>query len=76
MERIVLEVDDNIGKKWRSASVQLKAHLSRLMEKQIEKATDPSFGPDSIQYLTELRDEMEEKGLTQEKLDDILRDET
>lgn len=76
MERIVLEVDDNIGKKWRSASIQLKSSLIKLMEKQIEKATDAAKGADSVQFFAELRNEMAEKGLTQEILDDILKDET
>lgn len=75
MERIVLEVDSSTSKKWRAASIQLKTELSKLMEKQIAKLIDDNKGSDSIQYFNELRDEMAEKGLTQEVLDDILNDE-
>lgn len=75
MERIVLEVDDYAGKKWRSASNRLKSELSKLIEKQIVEILDIKKGEDSIQYFNELREEMAEKGLTQEILDDILKDE-
>ena len=45
------------------------------MERIVAKLIDDNKGRDSVQYFNELRDEMAEKGLTQEILDDILNDE-
>jgi hypothetical protein len=75
MERIILEVDERTGKKWRAASMKLKTELSKFMEKQITIILDSKKDIDSIQYFNELREEMSEKGLTQEILDSILKDE-
>lgn len=75
MERIVLEVDDTTAKKWLSASVKLKTELSKFLEQQISTIMDTKQQADSIQYFKELREEMAQKGLTQEILDNILEDE-
>jgi hypothetical protein len=75
MERIVLEVDDKVAKAWRSASVKLKQEIGGVMNQQIAAIIDKKEETDIIQFLNELRQEMAEKGLTQEILDDILKDE-
>lgn len=75
MERIVLEVDDTTAKKWFSASAKLKTELSKFMEQQISDIMDKKQEADSIQYFNELREEMAQKGLSQEKLDEILKNE-
>jgi hypothetical protein len=75
MEKIVLEVDDEVAKAWRTSSVKLKQEIGGLMNKQIATIIEKKEEKDIIQFLRELRKEMAEKGLTQEKLDDILRDE-
>ena len=75
MEKIVLEVDDNVAKAWRTASVKLKREIGGLMNKQIAAIIDQKEEKDIIRFLNELRQEMAEKGLTQEILDDILKDE-
>ena len=75
MERIVLEVDEATARKWHSASRKLKAELSRFIEQQISVIMDTKSKADSIQYFNELRENMAQKGLTQEILDDILKDE-
>ncbi len=75
MEKIVLEVDDEVAKAWRSASVKLKKEIGEVMNKQIATIIDQKEEKDIIQFLSELRQEMAEKGLTQEILDDILKDE-
>lgn len=36
MERIILEVDDSVGKKWRSASEQFRSEVSKVIEKQLD----------------------------------------
>jgi len=75
MERIVLEVDDKVAKAWRTTSVKLKQEIGGLMNKQIATIIEGKKEKDIIQYLNELREEMAERGLTQEILDDILKDE-
>lgn len=76
MERIVLEVDDDVAKAWRMASGKLKQEIGEIMNKQIATIIDKKEEKDIIQFLNELRKEMAEKGLTQEILDDILKDES
>ena len=75
MERIVLEVDDAVAKAWRTASTQLKREIGSLMNKQIATIIEKKEEKDITIFLNELRQEMAEKGLTQEILDDILKDE-
>ncbi len=75
MERIVLEVDDKVAKAWRTASVKLKQEIGGVMNQQIAAIIDKKEETDIIQFLNELRQEMAEKGLTQEILDVILKDE-
>jgi len=73
MERIVLEVDDNVAEAWRTASVKLKQEIGGVMNQQIAAIIDKKEEADIIQFLNELRQEMAEKGLTQEIVDDILK---
>lgn len=75
MEKIVLEVDDKVAKAWRTASTKLKREIGDLMNKQIATIIDKKEEKDIIQFLNELRQEMAARGLTQEILDDILKDE-
>ncbi|MCF8360457.1 MAG: hypothetical protein K9H26_17020 [Prolixibacteraceae bacterium] len=75
MERIVLEVDDSIARKWRSSSYKLRSKLNKFIGNQIGELLDKSESEDTVRFFNELRVEMEDKGLTQEKLDEILRDE-
>jgi hypothetical protein len=75
MERIILEVDDKVAKAWRTASAKLKQEIGGLMNKQIATIIDRKEEKDIIPFLKELRQEMAEKGLTQEILNDILKDE-
>jgi hypothetical protein len=75
MERIVLEVDVNTARKWRTASFQLRSQQNKFIGKQLDEILDKSEPEDSIRFFNELRAEMKEKGLTQEILDEILHDE-
>ena len=70
-----MEVDDNVAKAWRTASVKLKQEIGGVMNQQIAAIINKKEETDIIQFLNELRQEMAEKGLTQEILDDILKDE-
>jgi hypothetical protein len=75
MERIVLEVDDSVAKAWRTASLKLKQEIGGVMNQQIAAIIDKKEPNDIVQFLNELRQEMAERGLTKEILDDILKDE-
>lgn len=75
MERIVLEVNDSTARKWRASSNMLRSKLNKFIGKQLDELLDKSEPEDTIRFFDELRAEMAEKGLTQEKLDEILRDE-
>jgi hypothetical protein len=75
MEKIVLEVDDNVAKAWRTSSTKLRKEIGDLMNKQIATIINKKEEKDIIQFLNELREEMANRGLTQEILDDILKDE-
>jgi len=76
MERIVLEVDDSVAKAGRTASVKLKQEIGDIMNKQIATIIDKKEEKDILPFLNELRQEMAEKGLTQDILNDILKNES
>ena len=48
MERIVLEVDDNVAKAWRTASVKLKQEIGGVMNQQIAAIIDKKEETDII----------------------------
>jgi hypothetical protein len=75
MERIVLEVDDRVAKAWRDAPSDKRREIANKINIRIGKELLEYNKQSFIQYLDELRDKMEERGLTQEILDDILNDE-
>lgn len=75
MGRIVLEVNEAVAKKWYVASFQLRTQLNKLIGKQLNEILDKNEPEDSIRFFNELQTEMQEKGLTQEKLNEILQNE-
>jgi hypothetical protein len=75
MERIVIEVDDKVAKAWRAASTKKKKEISINIEVQVSKQLMKDSAEDYIQFLEELREKMAHRGLTQEILDNILKDE-
>ena len=75
MERIILEVNDTIARKWRISSFRFRSQLNKYIAEQLNEILDKSEPEDSIIFFDELRAEMKNKGLTQGKLDEILRNE-
>lgn len=75
METIVIEVDDLVAEAWRNApeaarkAIRNKINIS-LAEELITNPTQ-----DYTSFLQTLRSEMSSAGLTQEELDNIIRDE-
>lgn len=74
MERIVIEVDDATAKKWRLSSQKRKSRVSQKVNITLAKELADSK-EDFLQYLDELRSTMKERGLTEEILEQILKDE-
>ncbi|BAU52509.1 hypothetical protein [Mucilaginibacter gotjawali] len=75
MERIVLEVDDKVAKAWRDAPSDKRRDISNKINIRMSKELFEYDKAAFLQYLDGLRNEMAERGLTQEILDDILKDE-
>jgi hypothetical protein len=75
MERIVLEVDDRVAKAWREAPSDKRRDITNRINLRIGKELFAYDKEGFVQYLDQLRDTMAERGLTQEILDDILKDE-
>jgi hypothetical protein len=74
MERIVIEVDEETAKKWRLLSQKGRDRVSQQVNITLAKELADSI-EDFLQYLDELRSTMKERGLTEEILDRILKDE-
>jgi len=73
MERIVLEVDDRVAKAWREAPSDKRRDITNKINVRIGKELLDYDKNGFKQYLDQLRNTMAERGLTQEALDDILK---
>jgi phosphotransacetylase len=74
MERIVIEVNDAIAKKWRLSSQKRRNTVLQKVNITLAKELADSK-EDFLEYLKELRSKMKERGLTEEILQEILNDE-
>ena len=74
MERIVIEVEDSIAKKWNLSSRATKDRVSQEINIRIAKELMADSKEEFKAFLNELRDKMVERGLTEEILEDILND--
>jgi len=75
MERIVIEVDDNLAKQWRKSSELKRKSFENKINLVLAKELFESNSEEYIYFLHKVRIEMAEKGLSQEELDSILNDE-
>lgn len=75
MERIVLEVDDRVARAWREAPSDKRRDITNKINIRISKELFEYDKDAFVQYLDQLRNTMAERGLTQEILDDILKNE-
>lgn len=75
MERIVIEVEDDVAKRWNLSSEKLRDKVSKginiIMAKELMADSKEEFKL----FLSELAGKMKERGLTEEILYDILNDE-
>lgn len=75
MQRIVIEVEDATAKKWRLSSQQTKNKVSQQINIKLAKELMADSKEEFKQFLDEIRNTMQERGLTEEVLNDILKDE-
>jgi len=64
-----------VARKWKNSSYALRSKLNQLIGQQLDEWLSKSEPDDTVLFFDELRAEMKGKGLTQEILDDILRNE-
>lgn len=74
MERIVIEVAEETAKQWRLSSQQRRDELSQKMNLRLAKELMSDSKKDVKQFLSEMRKTMKERGLTEEELQAILKD--
>lgn len=75
MERIVIEVEDDTAKKWRFSSQKTKNKVSQEINLKLATELEANSTQEFREYLDELGKTMQERGLTEEILNDILKDE-
>jgi hypothetical protein len=71
-ELIVLEVDSDIAKKWRVSSKERKQKISQSINIKLAEELSETR-EEFLRYLDELGKSMEERGLTEEILREILQ---
>ncbi len=75
MERIVIEVEDATAKKWRLSSQQKRDKIAQKINVRLAKELMADSKEEFKAYVDELSQRMQERGLTEEILNDILNDE-
>lgn len=74
MERIVIEVNDVTAKKWRLSSRQLRNKISEEINIRLAKELMTDSKEEFKQFLDEVGETMKERGLTEDILQDILKE--
>jgi hypothetical protein len=73
MERIVLEVDPKVARAWREAPPEQQQSISNEFNIRIGRRLLRRNNEEFPRFLADLQNTMKERGLTQEKLDEILK---
>lgn len=74
MERIVIEVSPNVAKAWKKMPEKQRRELSNEVNIRIGKKAFQDSRTEFLAFIDDLQTKMAERGLTQEKLDEILND--
>ncbi len=74
MERIVIEVADTTAKKWRMSSQQLRDEISQKINIRLAKELMVNSKDEFKHFLDEVGATMQERGLTEDMLNEILKD--
>lgn len=75
MERIVIEVADGTAKKWQDVPPKIKSQLQKNFENQIEIISQGIKDAEFKSLLDKVSDEAAGNGLTEEILQQLLKDE-
>jgi hypothetical protein len=75
MERIVLEVNEQTAKAWRNTSDKLRSQIGKGIEQFLSETLQKSKKANFELLLEEARKSASEKGLTEEKLQQLLNEE-
>jgi len=75
MERIILEVNNEVAKAWRNAPQQLKDELEKDLELRIANNIREAERSNFFDLLDKVQKKTRERGLTQEKLEKLLNEE-
>ena len=75
MERIVIEVSPNVARAWRNMPTSEKRELSNVVSVRIGSKHFKESRAEFLAFIDDLQQRMADRGLTQEKLDEILKDE-
>ncbi len=74
MKRIVIEVADVTAKKWRLSSQQLRDKISQQINIKLAKELMADSKEEFKRFLDEVGETMKERGLTEDILKDILKE--
>ncbi|MBS1745245.1 MAG: hypothetical protein JST21_03630 [Bacteroidetes bacterium] len=74
MEKIIIELDDATSKKWSLAPDKFRKEISERISESIRKILDDARKENFLAYLDEVGEKMKQRGLTEEALNDILKE--
>ena len=74
MERIVLEVDDQVAQNWRYSSETKRREAANTVNKVLHVVFGDDKGADFIEFVKEIQEKAAERGLTEDILNNILND--
>ncbi len=72
MERIVLEVDEAIAREWRYSSEKRRNEVANAISKFLKTAFKKKSEDDFLDFINEVQTKAEQRGLTENVLNDIL----
>jgi hypothetical protein len=75
MERIILEVNNEIAKAWRNAPSQFKEELEKDLQLRIAQKIREAERNNFFEFLNKVQKKTSERGLTQETLEKLLNEE-
>lgn len=73
MERIILEVDETVGKVYRQFSPENKKEFNQVVSLMLKKAVNDASFSDYMIYLDAIGNRATANGLTSDKLDELLK---
>ena len=75
MERIVIEVPPNVARAWRKMPAAQRRELGNEVSVRIGRKFFKNSQTEFLTFIDDLQKRMQERGLTQKKLDEILNEE-